>query len=117
MLRFILYKIRNKKWMILSLLLGNLLMVAIASSSSMYTQAALQRMLTSNLSEYMEEENKYPGTLTIYRDGSPFAAQSSIENRKIEEGTALFEELVEDLKLPVLNKGIRFYKASMVAHH
>ena len=117
MLRFILCKIRNKKWMILSLLLGNLLMVAITASSSMYSQAALQRMLTNNLGEYMAENNKYPGTITIYRDCTIFGEMTSSEYDKIDKGTMLLDEMTEELRVPLLNKGIHYHKPSVVGHH
>ena len=58
MLSFVLQKIRSKKWMVISLLLGNLLMVAIAAAGPMYSEAALQRTLTRNLSNYYIENNK-----------------------------------------------------------
>lgn len=117
MLRFILCKIRNKKWMILSLLLGNLLMVAIAASSSMYSQAALQRMLTSDLNEYMTETNKYPGNLTVYRDCTIFGEMTSSEYDKIDKGTKIFDEMTDALGVPLLNKGVHYNKPSIICHH
>ena len=51
--------------MIISLLLGNLLMVSIAAAAPMYSQASLQRALTRNLGNYIEETGKYPGTITM----------------------------------------------------
>ncbi len=65
MFKFVLNKMLNKKWMVLSLLIGNILLISIACVNPMYTQAVLQRMLTRNLAQYMEENNRYPGTLTI----------------------------------------------------
>ncbi len=65
MFKFVFNKMLNKKWMVLSLLIGNILLIAIACVNPMYTQAVLQRMLTRNLSEYMEENNRYPGTMSI----------------------------------------------------
>lgn len=65
MFKFVLNKMLNKKWMVLSLLIGNILLISIACVNPMYTQAVLQRMLTRNLAQYMEETNRYPGTLSI----------------------------------------------------
>ena len=48
MLKFIFRKMLNKKWMTISLLVGNLLMVAIAAAVPMYSQAVLS--CTSRLS-------------------------------------------------------------------
>ena len=55
----------NKKWMILGLFIGNLLMTAIAAASPMYSQAVLQRMLTENLVAHMEETGEYPGKISL----------------------------------------------------
>lgn len=50
MLNFVFRKIESKKWMVISLLVGNLLMIAIAAASPMYSQAVLQRTLTDRKS-------------------------------------------------------------------
>ena len=55
MLEFVKRKLLNKKWMAVSLLIGNILLVAIASSGPMYSQAALQRMLNRDLNQYIVE--------------------------------------------------------------
>ncbi|MBO4696865.1 MAG: FtsX-like permease family protein [Lachnospiraceae bacterium] len=68
MLQFIAQKLLNKKWLILSIVIGNILLVAIASCNPMYTKAALRKMLTSEMDTYLEEKNQYPGT--IYVDAS-----------------------------------------------
>ena len=65
MFKFVFNKMLNKKWMVLSLLIGNILLISIACVNPMYTQAVLQRMLTRNLADYMEENNRYPGTISI----------------------------------------------------
>ncbi len=65
MLQFVLQKIRNKKWLILSLLVGNLLLVAICAAGPMYTKAALQRTLTRTMSDYAQQENRYPSSVSI----------------------------------------------------
>lgn len=60
MLRFITQKLLNKKWLILCILVGNILLVAIAACNPMYTRAALQKMLTKNMDQSLAEENRYP---------------------------------------------------------
>ena len=65
MFRFILQKLLNKKWLILSILIGNILLVGIACCNPMYSHAALQKMLTKRMNAYLEENNSYPGMLTI----------------------------------------------------
>ncbi len=60
MLRFILRKLLNKKWLILCILIGNVLLVGIACCNPMYTRAALQKMLTRNLDAALQANNRYP---------------------------------------------------------
>ena len=45
MLKFVLRRMLNKRWMILSLLIGNLLLVSITCTNPMYTRAVLQLSL------------------------------------------------------------------------
>ena len=61
MLRFVWRKLLNKKWMALSLLIGDMLLIAIACSNPLYSEGMLQKVLTRQLSSYMEENNAYPG--------------------------------------------------------
>lgn len=63
MLRFMWQKLIHKKWMVISLLIGNILLIAIAVSHPMYQKASLQRMLEDEFNLYMEEHNEYPAQL------------------------------------------------------
>lgn len=65
MFRFITQKLLNKKWLILSIIIGNILLVGIACCNPMYSKAALQKMLTRAMGTYLEEKNAYPGLLTV----------------------------------------------------
>ncbi len=61
MLRFVWRKLLNKKWMALSLLIGDMLLIAIAISNPLYAGGMLQKVLTRQLSYYLTEKNAYPG--------------------------------------------------------
>ncbi len=63
MLKFIFRKMLNKKWMILGLFLGNLLMVTVAAGNPMYAQAVLQKLLLRDFSASMEKTEEYPGRI------------------------------------------------------
>lgn len=65
MIRFIKQKLIHKKWMVVCLLIGNILLAAIASSNPMYRDAALEKTLKSKYSKYIEETNKYPGVVNF----------------------------------------------------
>lgn len=65
MIRFVLRKMLNKKWLMAALLIGNILLVAIAAGNPMYTEAALQRMLTGTMDEYVAVNGRYPTTVYL----------------------------------------------------
>ena len=65
MLRFVVRKMLSKKWMILSLLIGNILLISIAAGNPMYTHAVFQRTLTKNLENELSRKNVYPGLISL----------------------------------------------------
>ncbi len=65
MLRFVLQKLRGKPWMALSLLIGNILLVAIACANPLYAHAALQRALQADLNAYISQTGRYPGVVSV----------------------------------------------------
>lgn len=103
MLRFVWQKIRNKKWLIASLLIGNILLVAIAAASPMYTKAALQRMLTRTMSDAAGETNRYPTTAYIY--SSSMAGHEGLE-ADVEKVSNLGQELGVEPMLLLQNRFI-----------
>ncbi len=117
MLSFVFRKISNKKWMVISLLLGNLLMAAIVASTPMYSQAILQRTLTRRLSESYTENNRHPGV--IEADGLDAQAGKSQEvyYKNVTEMTDLLYAAVEEMQVPIQSAVTQFYKANVVALH
>ena len=89
MIRFMIQKLLHKKWMVISLLIGNILLIAIASSNPMYKNAALQRTLTEDFNMYLEENNTYPGMLHITATLSKGKEQETLYNK--------MNDLVNDL--------------------
>ncbi len=64
MLTLILQKIIHKKWMVLCLLIGNILLLAVAVSYPMYRTSSFQRMLTDEFEAYMEETGDWPAIVS-----------------------------------------------------
>ncbi|MCR5324994.1 MAG: FtsX-like permease family protein [Lachnospiraceae bacterium] len=60
MFHLVLQRILHKKWMVASLLIGNILLIAIAVSNPMYQDATRRRMLTDQFGNYLEANNTYP---------------------------------------------------------
>ncbi len=101
MFGFVLQKLRSKKWMIISLLIGNILLTSIIGAARIYTDAVLQRTINSNFSNYITENNKHPGNVII---------EAEIEkDEPIPDEYSLFfdsssNELETQLGLPVLDR-------------
>lgn len=56
MFSLMLHKLMHKKWMVLCLLIGNILLIAVASSYPLYRVSSFQKMLTDEFRDYEEEE-------------------------------------------------------------
>lgn len=65
MFRFLLQKIRHKKWLAICMLIGNVLLVAVACGYPMYKASSLQRMLSDEFDSYQKENGSYPGVIAI----------------------------------------------------
>ena len=87
MLRFVIRKMFSKKWMVLSLLIGNILLISITAGNPMYTRAMLQRTLTKSLEARLVNENVHPGLITM----------RSNKNTKTLEKLRAFDDAVQGL--------------------
>lgn len=94
MFRFLVQKLLHKKWMVICLLIGNILLVAIACSNPMYQNAALQKTLTSKFADYIQKESIYPGKMIL---------EASMRSGNTEQGRSflamqeLSKEAAEDI--------------------
>lgn len=117
MLSFVFRKIQNKKWMVISLLIGNLLLIAIAAATPMYSQAVLQRTLTRSLSDYYTEKNIAPGLVIVRGNYTASSRNRSEEFGKVRRTAQMMEELAADLEVPTLYAVTQYYKSSVEAVH
>ena len=65
MFRFMMQKLRHKKWLAVCLLIGNVLLVAVSAGYPMYKDASLQRMLADEFDVYAEKNGVHPGLITM----------------------------------------------------
>lgn len=65
MLTLILQKILNKKWMVMCLLIGNILLVAVAVCYPMYRTSSFQSMLTDEFDAYKEKMDTWPAKIVL----------------------------------------------------
>ncbi len=97
MFSLMLHKLLSKKWMILCLMIGNILLIAVATSFPLYRVSSFQKMLTDEFANYREDEKAYPavfGTSLNKLKGS-----SGVDFATLEKET---ERAVEELSVDVL---------------
>lgn len=112
MLKFVMQKMWNKKWMMVSLLLGNLLLISIAAANPMYSQAVLQRTLNQKLGTYFVETNHHPGKI-IVENGINSLYTTTPEDVANTEKT--IHEMVDALALPQLEMVKNYVRNAVTA--
>ncbi len=113
MLQFVGRKMLNKKWMILGLFIGNLLMTAIAAASPMYSQAVLQRMLTENLVAHMEETGEYPGKISLLSSYNHVTGTQENGLERFQKQEKLMAELPQETDTPAAESITQYGTASL----
>lgn len=103
MFKFVLEKLLHKKWIILCLLIGNVLLAGIASCNPMYMRASLQKMLTGSLNAYLEEKNEYPLIVDLAVAINP-VNMKSIESPFFKEIDKIPEKTKAMFGLPVVQE-------------
>ena len=103
MLGVMLQKLWHKKWMVICLLIGSILLVATVVSFPMYRRAAFDRMLRDEFSQELAEKGEWPGRVNMMITSKPEEAGA-----KLYQMEDMAEHLYE--KLGVTEKEIiRFY--------
>jgi len=115
MLRFVFQKLWNKRWMVFSLLLGNLLMIAIATAAPTYSQAAMQRALTRSLSDYLIQNDKEPGIIEINGVYTAAGQEKEADFHRTMEGSRLLNQMVDELGVPEIQRVTHYYKGHVSA--
>lgn len=65
MFSLMLHKLLHKKWMVFCLLIGNILLTAVAVSYPMYRVSSFQKMLTDEFVQYREDNQCWPAIFSI----------------------------------------------------
>lgn len=106
---FVKQKMLNKKWIMLCLIVGNIFLVAVASCNPMYTDAIQQKSLKSSMSNYIIENNAYPGEVRV-------TAEVSVSGKNVAAGRFLeakdkVEEIKKDMDVPLVQEVVHYYIA------
>ena len=99
MIRFVLRKMLHKKWLMAALLIGNILLVSIAAGNPMYTEAALQRMLTNTMSDYVTQNGRYATMAYMVSNITRNANSESSSIKSFHETDARAASMPNDLGL------------------
>lgn len=65
MFSLMLQKLLHKKWLVMCILIGNILLIGVVVSYPMYKEGSFQRMLTDDLERYWEEKEEWPAGFTV----------------------------------------------------
>jgi len=108
MLKYVLNKLWSNKWMTVCLLIGNILLISIAAVSPMYSDAALQRMLTRQLTDQMEETDRYPSTVEFRGNYVSYGTgKVPFENLSALEQTA--DDFASAFPVPLVSRSTEYY--------
>lgn len=105
MFRFIKSKLRSKKWLNASLLLGIILLTAVVSCHPMFMQGSLNKLLDVAFQNHILEENRYPTVLC--REGAYDTGSNNSVDVVKNKLSAYQEKWVEYLGLDVLQTQMR----------
>lgn len=114
MLTYVKNKLLHNKWMAVSLLIGNILLISIAATIPMYSDAALQRMLTRQLSEQMEQTGRYPA-ITEFRGEFSDIGSDKVPLEKLTELEKAAEDFMKEEAVPASVSHIDYYKTKVSA--
>lgn len=107
MLDFVIQKMLNRKWIVICLLIGNILMISVAGANPMYTDAIQIKSLNREISNYIEEKNDYPGTVTV--DASLTVENGSSNIESFNEGLETFNGMEKKFGLDNFGKIYHYY--------
>lgn len=107
MLEFVKQKMLNKKWIMLCLVLGNIFLVAVASCSPMYTDAIQQKVLKTAMSNYIIENNEYPGEIRVKADISVSGRNTA--SARFFEAKEKVEEIKKEMDIDLKQEVVHYY--------
>ncbi|HWT76810.1 MAG TPA: FtsX-like permease family protein [Mobilitalea sp.] len=110
MLSYVFHKIWNKKWMAISLIIGNVLLIGMVIGNTVYSNAVLNRVLVKDLNNYMNDTGIYPlqTEIQIRMDNTRSDATVARKMKELEKLTAnLPKEMQLDKKEIIANYYIR----------
>ena len=116
MLTYVKNKLLNNKWMTICLLIGNILLISIAASSPMYSDAALQKMLQKELSYQEETSGLNPGDVELRGSYAEYGT-TVMDYSGVDTLAQLGAEFADRSPVPVASKETELYKTDVIVKH
>ncbi len=113
MFDFVIQKMLNCKWIMICLLIGNIFMVSVACANPMYTDAIQIKSLNRKISDYVEENNAYPGTVTV--DAVLESKNGAANTESFVKARETFQGMQKKFKLDSLEEVSHYYVEKMPA--
>ena len=102
MISFLFHKMRQNKWLMLCLLVGNVLLVGIASATPMYSAATTTRMIHQAMRVRQINYGIYPAVTRLTYNFNEVGGEHRIQSY-METQTMWVPEMLEELIIPVYN--------------
>ncbi len=103
MFSLMLHKLLHKKWMVLCLLIGNILLISVASSYPLYRVSSFQKMLRDEFERYEEEEDELPSIFSV-----TYSTLKGDDSVGFSEMEAMAFEAAEQLKVEMVDTVVAY---------
>lgn len=111
MFEFVIQKMWNKKWMMLCLIVGNIFLIAVASCNPMYTDAIQQKTLGTKMSNYIINNNSYPGEIRVDANISVDSGKTNSEH--FFEAQDKVKEIKKNMGIDLLQSVTHYYVSKL----
>lgn len=102
MLRLLIRKMINTRWMVLCLLIGFIMAAGMMSTVPIYMDASLQRILVKDMEKYQVNTNSFPGEYVVSKT-IPFGVSIADQIKYADELSKTVEREANDIPMPISN--------------
>ena len=102
MISFLIRKMWNSKWLMASLLIGNILLIGIVSGIPLYSEAIMQRILIKDMQQLRLDLNIHPTTSQLRYSFNSASDDMSVDTY-YRTRDAILPRIISDLDIPALN--------------
>lgn len=96
---FLFRKMWKNRWLMLSLLVGNILLIGIVAATPLYTQATMERILQQNFRRFQQEYNEHPAIMGVRFNFSQSNPEWMLYNFA-ETINTIIPEMIQSIDIP-----------------